>query len=101
MTSYLDTVKGLRFRVKEVRTEEAVFYLRELSGKIRMEFESEPSMERRLLKMMHASLCDPDGNLTENPGDFDAFMEAVPNRVIDALIKEFSGMIMRPDQLKN
>ena len=68
------------------------FYLRELSGKARIDFENEKDLQLRVLKMMHASLCDADGNLTEKPEDFNAFMESVPNKVLNALVNAFSAL---------
>ena len=52
--------------------------------------------------MMHASLCDENGNLTEKPEDFDAFMESVPNKVLNALVNAFSALnITNENNLKN
>ena len=52
--------------------------------------------------MMHASLCDADGNLTEKPEDFNAFMESVPNKVLNALVNAFSDLnITSEANLKN
>ncbi|WP_406039174.1 hypothetical protein, partial [Succinimonas sp.] len=68
------------------------FYLRELSGKARLDFEGEKDLQLRVLKMMHASLCDAEGNLTEKPEDFGAFMESVPNKVLLQLVNAFSAL---------
>ena len=52
--------------------------------------------------MMHASLCDADGNLTEKLEDFDAFMESVPNKVLLQLVNAFSALnITGENHLKN
>ena len=52
--------------------------------------------------MMHASLCDADGNLTEKPEDFDAFMESVPNKALLQLVNAFSALsISGETHLKN
>ena len=52
--------------------------------------------------MMHASLCDADGNLTEKPEDFNAFMDAVPNKVLNALVNASSALnITGETHLKN
>lgn len=42
--------------------------------------------------MMHASLCESNGNLTEKPEDFDAFMESVPNKALLQLVNAFSAL---------
>ena len=100
--SYLDTLKTLKFKISKVTVEGADFYLRELSGKARLDFENEKDLQLRVLKMMHASLCDADGNLTEKPEDFDAFMDAVPNKVLNALVNAFSALnITSEANLKN
>ena len=48
---------------------------------------------------------DPDvlyGNLTEKQEDFNAFMESVPNKVLNALVNTFSALnITNEDNLKN
>ena len=48
---------------------------------------------------------DPDvlyGNLTEKPEDFNAFMESVPNKVLNALVNAFSALnITNENNLKN
>ena len=52
--------------------------------------------------MMHDSLCDENGNLNEKPEDFDAFMESVPNKVLNALVNAFSALnITNENNLKN
>ena len=77
-------------------------YLRELSGKARLGFENEKDLQLRILKMMHASLCDADRKLTENPDDFDAFKESVPNKVLLKLVNAFSALnITGETNLKN
>lgn len=71
-------------------------------GKARIDFENEKDLQLRVLKMMHASLCDADGNLTEKPEDFNAFMESVPNKVLNALVNAFSALnITGETHLKN
>ena len=90
--SYLDQIKGLKFKISKVTIDSVVFYLRELSGKARLDFENEKDLQLRVLKMMHASLCDADGNLTEKTEDFDAFMESVPNKVLLQLVNAFSAL---------
>lgn len=100
--SYLDAVKGLKFKVQKVEIEGITFYLRELSGRARMEFDAEPNMELRVLKMVHASLCDENGNLTEDPKQFNDFIAAVPNKILNVLVKEFSQLnITQEEELKN
>lgn len=100
--SYLDTVKALKFNTRTVVIDGVTFHLRELSGKARMAYDSEQNMELRILKMMYASLCDENGNLTEDPKDFDKFMDSVPNKVLTALVKEFSELnITKEEELKN
>ena len=100
--SYLDTLKTLKFKISKVTFEDTDFYLRELSGKARLDFEGEKDLQLRVLKMMHASLCDADGNLTEKPEDFNAFMESVPNKVLNALVNAFSALnITGETHLKN
>ena len=59
--SYLDQIKGLKFKVSKVTIDGVDFYLRELSGKARLDFEDEQDLQLRVLKMMHASLCDENG----------------------------------------
>ena len=73
--SYLEQIKSLKFKTSKVTIEGVDFYLRELSGKARLDFEGEQDLQLRVLKMMHASLCDADGNLTEKPEDFNACYE--------------------------
>ena len=52
--------------------------------------------------MMHSSLCDENGALTEDPKDFNAFIKAVPNKVLNVLVKEFSELnIAKEENLKN
>ncbi len=52
--------------------------------------------------MMHASLCDSNGNLTEKPEDFDAFMESLPNNALLQLVNSFSALnISGETRLKN
>lgn len=100
--SYLDQIKGLKFKTSKVTVDGVDFYLRELSGKARIDFENEKDLQLRVLKMMHASLCDADGNLTEKPEDFNAFMESVPNKVLNALVNAFSVLnIAGETHLKN
>ena len=100
--SYLDQIKGLKFKVSKVTVDGVDFYLRELSGKVRLDFEGEKDLHLRVLKMMHASLCDADGKLTEKPEDFDAFMESVPNKVLLQLVNAFSALnITGETHLKN
>ena len=100
--SYLDAIKALKFRVQKVEIEGITFYLRELSGRARMEFDGEKNMEIRVLKMMHSSLCDENGNLTEDPKDFDDFMAATPNKILLTLVNAFSDLnITREEELKN
>ena len=96
--SYLDQIKGLKFKVSKVSVDGVDFYLRELSGKARLDFEGEKDLQLRVLKMMH----DENGNLTENPKDFDAFMESVPNKVLLQLVNAFSALnITGETHLKN
>ncbi len=100
--SYLDQIKALKFKISKISVDGVDFYLRELSGKARIDFESEKDIQLRVLRMMHASLCDPAGNLTEKPEDFDAFMGAVPNKVLNALVSAFSALnIVNVTHLKN
>ena len=100
--SYLDQMKSLKFKISKVTIDGVDFYLRELSGKARLDFENERDLQLRVLKMMHASLCDANGNLTENPEDFNAFMESVPNKVLNALVNAFSALnITGETHLKN
>ena len=100
--SYLDQIKSLKFKISRVTVDGVDFYLRELSGKARIDFENEKDLQLRVLKMMHASLCDADGNLTEKPEEFDAFMDAVPNKVLNALVNAFSALnITSEANLKN
>ena len=100
--SYLDQIKSLKFKTSKVPVDGVDFYLRELSGKARIDFENEKDLQLRVLKMMHASLCDADGNLTEKPEDFNAFMESVPNKVLNALVNAFSALnITGETHLKN
>ena len=100
--SYLNQIKGLKFKVSKVTVDGVDFYLRELSGKVRLDFEGEKDLQLRVLKMMHASLCDANGNLTEKPEDFDAFMESVPNKVLLQLVNAFSALnITGENHLKN
>ena len=100
--SYLEQIKTLKFKTSKVTVDGVDFYLRELSGKARLDFEGEKDLQLRVLKMMHASLCDADGNLTEKPEDFDAFMESVPNKVLNVLVNAFSALnISNENNLKN
>ena len=100
--SYLDQIKGLKFKISRVTDDGVDFYLRELSGKARLDFENEKDLQLRVLKMMHASLCDADGNLTEKLEDFNAFMESVPNKVLNTLVNAFSALnITGEAHLKN
>ena len=100
--SYLEQIKSLKFKISKVTVDGVDFYLRELSGKARIDFENEKDLQLRVLKMMHASLCDADGNLTEKPEDFNAFMESVPDRVLLQLVNAFSTLsIINETNLKN
>ena len=100
--SYLDQIKGLKFKVSKVTVDGVDFYLRELSGKVRLDFEGEKDLQLRVLKMMHASLCDENGKLTEKPKDFEAFMESAPNKVLLQLVNAFSALnITNETSLKN
>ena len=100
--SYLDQIKSLKFKISKVTVDGVDFYLRELSGKARLDFENEKDLQLRVLKMMHASLCDADGSLTEKPENFDVFMESVPNKVLNALVNAFSALnITNEANLKN
>lgn len=100
--SYLEQIKSLKFKISKVTVDGVDFYLRELSGKARIDFENEKDLQLRVLKMMHASLCDENGNLTEKPEDFNAFMESVPNKVLNALVNAFSALnITSETSLKN
>lgn len=100
--SYLDQIKGLKFKVSKVTIDGVDFYLCELSGKARLDFEGEKDLQLRVLKMMHASLCDENGKLTEKSKDFDAFIESVPNKVLLQLVNAFSALnITGETHLKN
>ena len=100
--SYLEQIKSMKFKTNKVTVDGVDFYLRELSGKARIDFENEKDLQLRVLKMMHVSLCDADGNLTEKPEDFDAFMESVPNKVLLQLVNAFSALnITNENNLKN
>ncbi len=100
--SYLEQIQSLKFKISEVTVDSEDFYLRELSGKARIDFENEKDLQLRVLKMMHASLCDENGNLTEKPEDFNAFMESVPNKVLNSLVNPFSALnITNENNLKN
>ena len=96
--SYLDQIKGLKFKVSKVTVDGVDFYLRELSGKARLDFENEKDLQLRVLK----SLCDENEKLTEKPKDFEAFMESVPNKVLLQLVNAFSALnITGETHLKN
>ena len=100
--SYLEQIKSLKFKTSKVTVDGVDFYLRELSGKARLDFEGEKDLQLRVLKMMHAYLCDENGNLTEKQEDFDAFMESVPNKVLLQLVNAFSTLnITNENNLKN
>ena len=100
--SYLDAVKGLKFKVQKVDIEGITFYLRELSGRVRIAYEGEVDISVKVLKMMYASLCDENGELSEKPEDFNAFMAAVPNKVLNILINEFTRInSVNEEELKN
>lgn len=100
--SYLEKIKNLKFKVKKVEVDGITFYLRELSGRTRLDFEKEKDLETKVLKMMHASLCNDKGILTEEPNDFSSFIEAVPNKILNVLVKEFSELnIVKEEKLKN
>ena len=100
--SYLEQIKSLKFKTSKVTVDGVDFYLRELSGKARRDFEGEQDLQRRDRQMMHASLCDENGNLTEKQEDFDAFMESVPNKVLLQLVNAFSTLnITNENNLKN
>ena len=100
--SYLERIKSMKFKTSKVTVDGVDFYLRELSGKLRLDFEGEKDLQLRVLKMMHASLCDENGKLTEKLEDFDAFMESVPNKVLNALVNAFSALnITNENNLKN
>src|SRR5574344_1067262 len=100
--SYLNVVKNLKFKVKKVECEGITFYLHELSGRARRNFEKEKDLEIRVLKMMHSSISEEKGTLSEEPKDFNAFIEAVPNKVLNVLVKEFSELnIAKEENLKN
>ena len=90
--SYLEQIKGLKFKVSKVTVDGVDFYLRELSGKARLDCENEKDLQLRVLRMMHASLCDENGKLTERPKEFKAFMESVPNKVLLQLVNAFSAL---------
>ena len=78
--SYLDQIKSLKFKISKVTDDGVDFYLREISVKARIDFENEKDLQLRVLKMMHASLCDENGNLTEKPEDFNVFMDPCRTR---------------------
>ena len=100
--SYLERIKSMKFKTSKVAVDGVDFYLRELSGKARIDFEGEKDLQLRVLKMMHDSLCDENGNLNEKPEDFDAFMESVPNKVLNALVNAFLALnITNENDLKN
>ena len=90
--SYLEQIKSLKFKISRVTVDGVDFYLRELSGKARRGFEGEKDLQLRVLKMMHASLCDADGNITEKPEDVNEFMGAGPNKVLNAVGNDFSAI---------
>ena len=102
--SYLDAVKGLKFRVQKVEIEGITFYLRELSGMARIAYEGETDISVKVLKMMYASLCDENGNPTEKPEDFNDFCKYVPNKALNILIEKFSEINAaqkQEEELKN
>ena len=50
---------------------------------------------------MRAFRYDADGNLTQKPEDFDAFMEAAPDKTLLQLVNAFSALsISRETYLK-
>ena len=65
--SYLEQIKSLKFKISKVTVDGVDFYLRELSGKARLDFENEKDLQLRVLKMMHASLCEPKSRRTSMP----------------------------------
>lgn len=89
---YLDKLRAARFRVVKVTAGGMDFWLRELAGSLVIKYRKAEDADRTTLRLIHESLCDPDGNPTENPEDFDAFLAALPASVADALLKAFNQL---------
>ena len=45
--SYLEQIKSLKFKISKVTVDGVDFYLRELSGKARLDFENEKDLQLR------------------------------------------------------
>ena len=95
--SYLEQIKSLKFKIGKVSVDGEDFYipdfyLLELSGKVHLDFENDKDLQFRVHKMMHASFCDADGTLTEKPENFNVFMDAEPNKVLNQLVNDFSAL---------
>ena len=55
--SYLEQIQSLKFKTSKVTIDGVDFYLRELSGKARIDFENEKDLQLRVLKMMQDDAC--------------------------------------------
>jgi hypothetical protein len=89
---YLEKFKEFKYKVEKVEVDGVVFYLREITGDYFVKFKDEKDSFMQTCRMIHASLCDENGNLTENPADFNEFIKVVPNKTMIALAEEFTKL---------
>ncbi len=89
---YLEKFKEFKYKVEKVEVDGVVFYLREITGDYFMKFKDEKDNFMQTCRMIHASLCDENGKLTENPADFNEFIKVVPNKTMMALAEEFAKL---------
>ncbi len=90
--SYIDALSHLKFKTTSTEIEGITFYLREISLGTRLKYEKEQDNMTKILKMMYASLCDEDGNLTEKEENFDRFVAVMPERVLKKLVDAFTSL---------
>ena len=89
---YLEKFKEFKYKVEKVEVDGVVFYLREITGDYFMKFKDEKDNFMQTCRMIHASLFDENGKLTENPADFNEFIKVVPNKTMIALAEEFAKL---------
>lgn len=89
---YLEKFKEFKYKVEKVEVDGVVFYLREITGDYFMKFKDEKDNFMQTCRMIHASLGDENGMLTENPADVNEFIKVVPNKTMIALAEEFAKL---------
>lgn len=82
-------IRGITFYLKELNTEQKIEGYK-LYGQDNIQNKSDTLFDY-LLKLVYTSLCDENGNLTEDVNEFETFKKALPadvsQKLIDTMMK--------------